>query len=157
MLLVFVLRLAFDRGAPVPSAKTFVTARGELSVVEEKDATFRRVVRTATFRRVDDGPPVPALRDVEMLHWGGTAFVLRGVEEVADDKLSRPRLYAHTWQLIPEAFDELTRAELQIGRLTLRLHQAGVEVRKLPNGDIHIAGETWPDGSPKLNQHSRSP
>lgn len=149
MPLSFVLRLAFDHGTPVGAAKTFDTACGELSVSEQRDTTFKRIVRTATFRRRDGGGEIPPLRDVELLHWNGTALVLRGVEEIADDNLSRPRLYAQTWQLIPQPYDDLTRAESHIGRLVLRLHQAGVAVRFSPGGDLVIAGETWPDGEPR--------
>lgn len=147
MSLVFYLRRAFDRGTPVGSAKVFIAARGTLTVGEARDDHFRRVVRTANFARNDEGEPVPPLRDVELLQWG-SAIVLTGVEEIADDKLSRPRLYAQTWQLAPEADTQLQEAERLIGRLINRLRKVGVPVQMLPGGGALIPGERRPDGEP---------
>jgi hypothetical protein len=145
MSLVFYLRRAFDCGTPVGSAKTFISAKGTLIVTEARDDQFKRVVRTARFTRLDGGEDIPPLRDVEMLQWA-SAFVLTGVEEMGDDKLSRPRLYAQTWQLVPESYQQLEEAERLIGRLVTRLRQVGVPVQMLPGGGARIPGETRPDG-----------
>lgn len=90
MSLVFSLRRAFDCGIPAGAAKVFVAARGTLQVDEARDERFRRVVRTATFTRVDGGEAVPILRDVEILQWG-SVFVLKGIEEIVDGNLGRSR------------------------------------------------------------------
>ena len=55
---------------PVGSAKMFISARGSLRVGEARDDRFRRIVRTAQFDRVDDGEPIPPLRDVEIIAVG---------------------------------------------------------------------------------------
>jgi hypothetical protein len=148
MAIVFFLRRAFERGTPVGSAKIFIAARGTLMVTEVRDDNYRRIVRTATFTRLDGGEDVPPLRNADILQWTGSVFVLTGVEEVADDKLSRPRLYAQTWQMSPEALAELERAERNIGRLVNHLRGVGVPVQMLPGGDMRIPGERRADGEP---------
>jgi len=145
MSIVFSLRRAFDRGTPVGSAKVFVSARGTVQVDEARDDLFRRVVRTAEFTRLDGGEAVPRLRDVEILRWGST-FVLKGVEEIAEDNLARPRLYAQTWQMVPEPLEELVRTEHLISRLVGHLRGLGVVVDMLPGGGLRIAGERRADG-----------
>jgi len=145
MSLVFSLRRAFDCGIPVGAAKVFVAARGTLQVEEARDERFRRVVRTATFTRVDGGETVPILRDVEILQWG-SVFVLKGIEEIADGNLGRPRLCAQTWQMVPEPLEELVKTERLVGRLVHHLHGLGVEVEMLPGGGMRIPRERRVDG-----------
>jgi hypothetical protein len=147
MTTVFHLRRAFDCGIPVGSAKVFLSARGTLLVGEERDDRFHRVVRTARFTRLDGGEEVPILRDVAILAWT-SMIVLTGVEEMSDDKLGRPRLYAQTWQLVPESYALLEEAERNIGRLVTRLRQVGVPVEMLPGGGMRIPGELRADGVP---------
>ena len=148
MSFVFFLRRAFDNGMPVGAAKIFDTAKGTLTYGEERDDRFRRVVRTAKFTRVDGGEPIPPLRNADPLVWNGQVFVITGVEEVADDKLARPRLLAQTWQMVPEPLDELIRADSKIARLVFRLRMAGVAVDFLPEGVMRIEGEIREDGEP---------
>lgn len=148
MSFVFSLRRAFDNGSPVGAAKVFITARGTLAYGEEHDVRFRRVVRTAKFTRIDGGEPIPALRNADPLVWNGQVFVITGVEEIADDKLARPRLLAQTWQMVPEPLEELMRADRKISRLVFRLHLAGVPVEFLPGGEMRIEGELREDGQP---------
>jgi hypothetical protein len=145
MSLVFSLRRAFDCGIPVGAAKVFISARGTLQVSETRDARFRRVVRTAEFNRVDGGEPIPVLRDVEILQWG-SVFVLKGIEEIADDKLGRARLCAQTWQMVPEPLEELVRTEQLLARLVFHLHGLGVTTQMLPGGGMRIPGERRQDG-----------
>jgi hypothetical protein len=148
MSFVFSLRRAFDNGCPVGAAKVFLSARGVLSYGEERDERFHRVVRTAKFTRIDGGEPIPVLRNADPLMWNGQLFVITGVEEVADDKLARPRLLGQTWQMVPEPLEELIRADLKIARLVYRLRQAGVVVDVLPGGNLRIEGEVREDGEP---------
>ena len=128
MSFVFSLRRAFDNGCPVGAAKVFDTARGTLTYGEDLDERFRRVVRTAKFTRVDGGEPIPSLRNADPLVWNGQVFVITGVEEVADDKLARPRLLGQAWQMVPEPLEELMRADRKIARLVYRLRLAGIAV-----------------------------
>jgi hypothetical protein len=139
------MRRAFDAGVPVGASKVFVTARGTLSLGDQFDERFRRTVRTAEFRRVDDGEPVPPLRNAELLQWAGNCLVVTGVEEVTMDHSARPRLYAQSWQLVPEPYVELQRMTMQWSRLIDRLRQVGVHVEIRPGGEISIPGETRPD------------
>lgn len=147
MSLVFSLRRAFDCGTPVGAAKVFLTARGTMQVDEARDDRFRRVVRTAQFTRLDGGDPVPALRDVEILQWG-SVFVLKGIEEIVDGNLGRPRLCAQTWQMVPEPLDELIKTEHLVARLVYHLHGLGVVVEMLPGGGMRIPNERRFDGEP---------
>ena len=146
MSLIFSLRRAFDNGFPVGAAKTFMSARGTLTYGEERDERFHRVMRTAKFTRVDGGEPIPALRNADPLVWNGQLFIITGVEEIADDKLDRPRLLAQTWQMVPEPLEELITADKKISRLVYRLRLAGVPVDFLPGGEMRIDGETREDG-----------
>jgi hypothetical protein len=146
MSLAFDLRLHYDRGTPVGSAKIFVSAHGTLDVTEQRDDAFRRLVRRAVFHRLDGGEQIPALRDAQLLQWSAAGMILTGVEEVADDKLDRPRLYAQTWRLVPAPYEELMRADRKISRLIGHLRRIGVPVEMLPGGDMHIPGEPRPDG-----------
>ncbi len=148
MSLVFSLRRAFDNGIRVGSARVFLTARGTLSYGEARDERFRRVMRTATFTRVDGGEPLPVLRNADPLLWTGSLFVVTGVEEIASGALGRPQLVAQTWQLVPEPLEELTQAERNIGRLVYRLKLAGIDVRMQPGGGMLIEGERREDGQP---------
>ena len=148
MSFVFSLRRAFDNGSPVSAAKVFHTAKGTLTYGEEHDERFHRVVRTAKFTRVDGGEPIPPLRNADPLVWNGQVFVITGVEEVADDKLARPRLLGQTWQMVPEPLEELIRADGKISRLVFRLRLAGVAVDLLPGGEMRIEGEVRDDGEP---------
>jgi hypothetical protein len=121
-----------------------LTARGTLSVSEARDERSKRTVRTAEFRRVDGGEPIPMLRDVELVYWGGQWVILAGVEEVADDRLSTARRYEQTWQMVPEPFADLGRAERRIARLCHRLRQLDVAACVGPDGRMFIAGGTRP-------------
>lgn len=145
---VYLLRFAYDRGMPIGSAKTHISARGRLQVGEQRDDRFRRNVRMATFERVDGGEAIPPLRDLQLLHLAKGSIVLTGVEEIVDGNLSRPRLCAQTWHMVPEPFEELIRVEQLLGRLTKRLREVGVDVEILPGGRMKIAGETRVDGEP---------
>jgi hypothetical protein len=146
----FNLRRARDRGKAIGSARVHEVARGRLFVVEAKDETLRRVVRTATFERVDGGDPVPSLRDVVLLGCKPDWLTLTGFEEIADDRLADPRLYQQTWQLEPAALGELEQAERTIGRLIARLAQLGVVVQISPDRSVRIEGEasSSPDTGP---------
>lgn len=143
------MRRAFDDGHPVGASKVFISARGRFTLSEQRDDRFRRIVRTAEFARVDGGEPVPPLRNAEVLHWAGDCLVVTGVEEVSDGNLSRPRLCAQSWQLVPEPYEDLMRADRHLSRLATRLHQLGVDIEILPGGEMRIPGETWPDGPTK--------
>ena len=145
MSIVFALRRAFDRGTQVGSAKVFLSARGTLQVAEARDEVFRRTVRTAEFTRLDGGEAIPRLRDAEILRWGST-FVLKGVEELAEDNMARPRLYAQTWLMVPEPLEELVRTEHLVSRLVHHLRGLGIEANMLPGGGLKIDGERRADG-----------
>jgi len=132
----------------VGAAKTFISARGTLSYREESSDQFKRIVRTATFTRLDGGEEIPRLLNADPLLWTGTLFVVTGVEEVATDRLARPQLLAQTWCLVPEPFEELIRAEQNIGRLVYRLQLAGIAVTMQPGGGMRIEGERRVDGEP---------
>jgi len=149
MPIVYSLRRIFDHGEPVGAAKTHLTVRGVPTVVEQHDSFYRRVVRTAAFRLVDgSNDPVPVMRNVDILQLTDSTLVLNGVEDVADDRTMRPKLFAQTWQLVPEPLEELTRREQQISRLVFALHRHGVVVEFFSDGGMRIQGEVRPDGHP---------
>jgi hypothetical protein len=136
----FLMRRARDRGKAIGSSRVHQAARGRLFVQEAKDETLRRIVRTAVFERVDDGEPVPPLRDVVLLSWKPDWVTLTGFEEVADGPLADPRLFQQTWQLEPAALAELEQAERTIGLLVEQLAQLGVVVQTMPDHTVRIRG-----------------
>jgi hypothetical protein len=153
MSFVFALRRMYECGEPVGAAKAHLSVRGRLTIKEQRDSYFHRVVKTATFDLVDEGEPVPRMRNVDLLLWTGNLFIITGVEDVADDKLNRPKLYCQTWQMVPEPLEELMRADRKIARLVFRLHCAGIGVQMLPNGEMVIDGERREDGEPVSVAH----
>ena len=156
MPLTFNLRRAYDRGYPIGASKVHLSVRGRFSVAEQRDDQSRRQVLAASFDCMDGQPTVPVLREVKLLSWNGTTMSLTGVEEIRDDNLGRPQRLQQTWIVEPDTYEELARAERVIGRLVLRLRQAGIEVWMLPGGEMLIPGETWPDGTPRPEAQARS-
>ncbi len=153
MSLVYSLRRAFDRGEPVGAAKTHLSVRGLPEVGEQHDSFFRRVVKTATFQCLDGtDEPVPLMRNVDLLKWTASHVVLTGVEDVADDRSMRPKLYAQTWQMVPEPLEELGRKERQISRLVFALRRQGTAVEFFPDGGMRIQGEIREDGQPVVGR-----
>lgn len=115
--------------------------RGVLAIAEVRCEVRRRLVLTATFRRLDGGTPVPDLQDVVIRAEGGGKRTLSGVEAVPDGPLHDVHLFAQSWYLEPAPIVDLEVAEGRITRLARRLHALGVDVHIRPDGLMMIAGE----------------
>jgi len=147
MSLEFLLRPTRSRGKLIAAGSRPAPVRGRLEVAEGLDEELRRTVRRAVFSPTDrQAPPVPPLHDVVLLSVRGDWMALTGFEEVPDGPLMDMRRYQQTWHLAPAAIEELDRAMTSLSLLAEALHRRGVEVRRLPSGDIVLPGEPrWPD------------